>query len=90
MAGLTRALPYIRLYKGRVFVIKLGGAASTDAAVLRRLAEQVNVLREVGIRVVLVHGGGPQSTALAGRSGSRRASSAGGGSRPRRRWRPWS
>jgi acetylglutamate kinase len=69
MAGLTRALPYIRLYKGRVFVIKLGGAASTDAAVLRRLAEQVNVLREVGIRVVLVHGGGPQSTALAGRLG---------------------
>jgi acetylglutamate kinase len=69
MAGLTRALPYIRLYKGRVFVIKLGGAASTDAAVLRRLAEQVNVLREVGIRVVLVHGGGPQSTELAGRLG---------------------
>lgn len=69
MAGLALALPYIRLYKGRVFVIKLGGAASTDAAALRRLAEQVSVLREVGIRVVLVHGGGPQATALAGRLG---------------------
>jgi acetylglutamate kinase len=69
MTGLTLALPYIRLYKGRVFVIKLGGAASTDAAVLQRLAEQVNVLREVGIRVVLVHGGGPQTTALAARLG---------------------
>ncbi len=69
MAGLTRALPYIRLYKGRVFVIKLGGAATTDVAALRHLAEQVGVLREVGINVVLVHGGGPQATALAGRLG---------------------
>ncbi len=69
MAGLTRALPYIRLYKGRVFVIKLGGAATSDAAALRHLAEQVGVLREVGINVVLVHGGGPQATALAGRLG---------------------
>ncbi|MGD1148164.1 MAG: acetylglutamate kinase [Thermoanaerobaculaceae bacterium] len=69
MAGLTRALPYIRLYKGRVFVIKLGGALGSDGAALRQMAEQINVLREVGIRVVLVHGGGPQTTDLAGRLG---------------------
>jgi acetylglutamate kinase len=69
MAGLTRALPYIRLYKGRAFVIKLGGSLSTDAVVLHQTAEQINVLREVGIRVVLVHGGGPQTTALAERLG---------------------
>ena len=69
MAGLTRALPYIRLYKGRAFVIKLGGSLSTEGAALRQMAEQINVLREVGIRVVLVHGGGPQTTALAGRLG---------------------
>ncbi len=69
MAGLTRALPYIRLYKGRVFVIKLGGAVGSDAVVLRQIAEQVSVLREVGIRAVLVHGGGPQTTALAARLG---------------------
>jgi acetylglutamate kinase len=69
MAGLTRALPYIRLYKGRVFVIKLGGVLGSDAAALRQVAEQVSVLREVGIRVVLVHGGGPQTTALGERLG---------------------
>jgi acetylglutamate kinase len=69
MAGLTRALPYIRLYKGRAFVVKLGGAAASDPGALRALAEQVNVLREVGIKVVIVHGGGPQATALAGRLG---------------------
>ncbi len=69
MAGLMRALPYIRLYKGRVFVIKLGGAVGSEAAVLRQIAEQVSVLREVGIRVVLVHGGGPQTTRLASRLG---------------------
>ncbi len=69
MAGLTRALPYIRLYKGRAFVIKLGGAAVSDPAALRRIAEQVGVLLEVGIRVVLVHGGGQQATALSARLG---------------------
>jgi acetylglutamate kinase len=69
MAGLTRALPYIRLYKGRAFVIKLGGALGSDTALLKQIAEQVSVLREVGIRVVLVHGGGPQTTALATRLG---------------------
>jgi acetylglutamate kinase len=69
MTGLTRALPYIRLYKGRVFVIKLGGSLGSDGAALRQMAEQINVLREVGIRVVLVHGGGPQTTELAGRLG---------------------
>jgi acetylglutamate kinase len=69
MAGLTRALPYIRLYKGRAFVIKLGGSLGSDGTALRQMAEQINVLREVGIRVVLVHGGGPQTTELAGRLG---------------------
>jgi acetylglutamate kinase len=69
MAGLTRALPYIRLYKGRAFVIKLGGSLGPDPAALRRVVEQISVLREVGIRVVLVHGGGPQTTDLAGRLG---------------------
>jgi acetylglutamate kinase len=64
VSALKRALPYIRLYKSRVFVVKAGGAMCGDAAALRNLAEQLSVLRELGIRVVFVHGGGPQTTAL--------------------------
>lgn len=67
--GLTRALPYIRLYRGRTFVLKVGGAICGDTKALREVAEQVGVLRELGIQIVLVHGGGPQTTALSERLG---------------------
>jgi acetylglutamate kinase len=67
--GLLRALPYIRLFKGRTFVVKLGGTACSDAATLRQIVEQVSVLVELGVRIVLVHGGGTQATALAERLG---------------------
>lgn len=69
MSALRRALPYIRLYRGRVFVLKLGGEVVADAAALRQVVEQVGVLVELGIRLVVVHGGGPQTTALAERLG---------------------
>lgn len=69
--GLRRALPYIRLFKGATFVVKVGGVPCADPEVLRDLAEQVGVLAAVGIRVVVVHGGGPQATALAERMGVR-------------------
>ncbi len=69
LAALTRALPYIRLYKGRLFVIKLCGAMGDDPDALRRLAEQAGILREFGIRLIIVHGGGPQATRLAERLG---------------------
>lgn len=69
VVGLRRALPYIRLFKGATFVIKVGGVPCADPEVLRDLAEQVGVLTAVGIRVVVVHGGGPQATALAHRLG---------------------
>ena len=52
MIGLKRAIPYLRLYRGRIFVIKAGGAVCGDAAALRSLAEQIQVLHELGIRVV--------------------------------------
>ncbi|HEX9944771.1 MAG TPA: acetylglutamate kinase [Thermoanaerobaculia bacterium] len=61
-AALKHAVPYIRIFKGRTFVIKAGGGALEREAVLRALIEQVEVLHQVGIRVVLVHGGGTQST----------------------------
>lgn len=69
MGALLRALPYIRLYRGRVFVLKLGGEAVADAESLRKVVEQVGVLSELGVRLVVVHGGGPQTTALAERMG---------------------
>jgi acetylglutamate kinase len=67
IAALRQAVPYVRLFKGKTFVVKIGGAALTGEAAdraMRQLIEQVHVLHQVGIRVVVVHGGGPQSTAL--------------------------
>jgi len=60
IAALRGAAPYIRLYKGKVFVIKAGGAIFGDIAGTRSLVEQIAILHHLGIRVVLVHGGGPQ------------------------------
>jgi acetylglutamate kinase len=60
IAALRGAAPYIRLYKGKVFVIKAGGSIFGDAAGTRSLIEQIAILHHLGIRVVLVHGGGPQ------------------------------
>ena len=48
------------MYKGKVFVIKTGGGAFRDGATMRSFMEQVAILHHLGIRVVLVHGGGPQ------------------------------
>ena len=58
--ALRSAAPYIRMYKNKVFVIKAGGAVFNDDASMRALIEQVVILHQVGIKTVLVHGGGPQ------------------------------
>jgi acetylglutamate kinase len=58
--ALRSAAPYIRMYKGKVFIIKAGGAVFNDEASTRGLIEQVAILHQVGIKTVLVHGGGPQ------------------------------
>jgi acetylglutamate kinase len=58
--ALKSAAPYIRMYKNKVFVIKAGGAVFTDELSTRTLIEQVAILHQVGIKTVLVHGGGPQ------------------------------
>ena len=65
VSALKHAAPYIRLFKGKVFVIKAGGEVFADSARTTALMEQVGILHQVGIRVVLIHGGGPQSTELA-------------------------
>ena len=58
--ALRGAAPYMHMYKGKVFVIKAGGGAFRDPATMRAFVEQVSILHHLGIRVVLVHGGGPQ------------------------------
>ena len=57
---LIEALPYIRRFTGKVVVVKVGGLPMTDPARARSLAQDVLLLHSVGIRPVLVHGGGPQ------------------------------
>ncbi len=65
VSALKHAAPYIRLYKKKIFVLKAGGEVFTSDEATRHLLEQVALLHQVGIRVVLVHGGGPQLTELA-------------------------
>ena len=62
--ALKSAAPYIRMYKGKTFVVKTGGGVFADAAATRALVEQIGILHYFGVRVVLVHGGGPQLTEL--------------------------
>jgi acetylglutamate kinase len=69
VTALRHAVPYMRVYKHKVFVLKAGGDAFVSAETTRALMEQIGILHQVGIRIVLVHGGGPQSTALAKRLG---------------------
>lgn len=65
VAALRHAAPYVRLYRRKTFVIKAGGEVFADPASMRALIEQVAILHQVGIRTVLVHGGGPQNSRLA-------------------------
>lgn len=57
---LLEALPYIRTYRNSVVVVKLGGEPLDDPALAARVAEDLALLALVGVRVVVVHGGGPQ------------------------------
>ena len=65
VAALRQALPYLKLFQGKTFVVKFGGEVFEEADNLRQLFEQIGVLHRVGIRVVVVHGGGPQTTSMA-------------------------
>jgi acetylglutamate kinase len=57
---LVEMLPYITRWRGRVVVVKYGGNAMTDPELAKRFAEDVVLLRQVGLLPVVVHGGGPQ------------------------------
>ncbi len=57
---LIEALPYIQSYSGKTIVIKYGGNAMTDASLKQQFAQDIVLLKQVGINPVVVHGGGPQ------------------------------
>ena len=65
VTALKQAAPYIRMFKGKTFVVKAGGAIFASKTSTRALIEQVALLHQLGIRIVFVHGGGPQATELA-------------------------
>ena len=69
IAGLKGALRYVRAYRDQVFVVKLGGEVLADPRAVDDIAAQVSLLSSLGIRLVVVHGGGPQATALSRRMG---------------------
>jgi acetylglutamate kinase len=62
--ALKSAAPYIRMYKGKTFVVKAGGGVFGEPEATRVLIEQIAILHYFGVRVVMVHGGGPQLTEL--------------------------
>ncbi len=66
---LTEALPYLQRYAGKTFVVKYGGHAMGDPEAARDFAEDVVLLKAVGIDPVVVHGGGPQIGAMLKRLG---------------------
>src|SRR3954452_7033486 len=65
----VEALPYIRRFWGTTVVVKYGGHAMTDPALAKQFAADVVLMRSVGIRPVVVHGGGPQISTLMKRLG---------------------
>lgn len=68
-AALTEALPWLTRYHGATVVIKYGGNAMTDDALKEGFAEDVAFLHQVGLRPVVVHGGGPQISSALGKLG---------------------
>lgn len=61
---LTEALPYLQRYAGKTFVVKYGGHAMGDPELSMQFAEDIVLLKAVGINPVVVHGGGPQIGAM--------------------------
>ena len=57
---LTEALPYIKKYAGHILIVKYGGNAMGDADAMHKFAEDIVLLKQVGIHPIIVHGGGPQ------------------------------
>ncbi len=68
---LTQALPYIKKYNGKIVVIKYGGNAMIDERLKQQVMEDIVLLWLIGIKVVLVHGGGPEISDIMGKLGKK-------------------
>lgn len=68
---LTQALPYIRQYSGKIVVVKYGGNAMVNEELKHQVMEDIVLLWLIGIRVVLVHGGGPEISDMMDRLGKK-------------------
>ena len=66
---LTQALPYIKRYNGEIVVIKYGGNAMINEELKKQVMEDIVLLWLIGVKVVLVHGGGPEITETMARLG---------------------
>ena len=72
IAILKQSLPYLREYRGKTFVVKFGGEIVAEDGNFANLAADLSLLYELGIRLVVIHGGGPQLTSLAKKIAGRR------------------
>lgn len=68
---LTQALPYIKNYNGKILVVKYGGNAMINQTLKEQVMEDLVLLRLVGVKVVLVHGGGPEISELMAKLGKK-------------------
>ena len=66
---LTQALPYIRQYNGKIVVVKYGGNAMVNEQLKQQVMEDIVLLHLIGVKVVLVHGGGPEISDMMNRLG---------------------
>jgi len=67
--AVVEALPYLRRYRGKIFVIKYGGRALSIPEIGRKMIEDVALLKYAGMYPVLVHGGGPEITRMLEKKG---------------------
>ena len=68
---LTAALPYIRRYNGKIVVVKYGGNAMVNPQLKEQVMEDIVLLWLIGVKVVLVHGGGPEISDTMARLGKK-------------------
>ena len=68
---LTQALPYIKRYTGRIVVVKYGGNAMVNEQLKQQVMEDIVLLWLIGVKVVLVHGGGPEISEMMDRLGKK-------------------
>ncbi len=68
---LTQALPYIRRYNGKIIVVKYGGNAMINETLKEQVMEDIVLLHLIGVKIVLVHGGGPEISDLMTRLGKK-------------------